>query len=165
MQRRSRTMSDPSRLKFFKVFVETQSKERLRIPVYLMHMEGQKPQVFCLSGSSGDAWQVNLVEVLEKDSDELYFTHGWATFVKDNLIEHGHLLLFQYAGELNIKVEIFSRSGCPKEAAFHARCSQSKVVDHLPELDVPLVKIQSSYDHTRVQSALWLHSKSSSLCY
>ncbi|OWM74465.1 hypothetical protein CDL15_Pgr003968 [Punica granatum] len=119
-------MSDPSRLKFFKVFVETQSKERLRIPVYLMHMEGQKPQVFCLSGSSGDAWQVNLVEVLEKDSDELYFTHGWATFVKDNLIEHGHLLLFQYAGELNIKVEIFSRSGCPKEAAFHARCSQSK---------------------------------------
>ncbi|PKI48669.1 B3 domain-containing protein REM10-like isoform X3 [Punica granatum] len=105
-------MADSGRLQFFKVFLETQSKNRLRIPpAYHKHMEGEKRQVFCLLGPSGDTWQVILVKVLEKDSNELYFRHGWATFVKDHLIENGDLLLFRYIGR---------RSSAP------ARCSFSQ---------------------------------------
>ncbi|OWM74464.1 B3 domain-containing protein Os03g0212300-like isoform X1 [Punica granatum] len=120
-------MADSGRLQFFKVFLETQSKNRLRIPpAYHKHMEGEKRQVFCLLGPSGDTWQVILVKVLEKDSNELYFRHGWATFVKDHLIENGDLLLFRYIGESNFNVEIFGCSGCPKEASFRVRCSQGR---------------------------------------
>lgn len=89
-------------------------------PAYRKHIRGRKPRIIHLSGPSGDTWQVTLA----KAEDELYFEHGWPTFVRDHAIENGELLVFRCLGESKFNVEIFSRNGCPKESAFSAKRPQ-----------------------------------------
>lgn len=50
-----------------------------------------------------------------KISDGVFFLNGWQEFVKDNLIELGDFLVFQYNGHDVFGFKIFGNSGCEKE--------------------------------------------------
>lgn len=43
-----------------------------------------------------------------------FFLNGWRKFQKDNYIDTGDFLVFQYNGDFGFKAKIFGRSGCEK---------------------------------------------------
>lgn len=45
----------------------------------------------------------------------MFFLSGWQEFVKDNLIELGDFLVFQYNGHDVFGFKLFGNSGCEKE--------------------------------------------------
>jgi len=84
-------------------------------------MEGRAYGSVSLTGPSGNIWTVQLI----KQDNDLFFHHGWSTFVVDHRLECGELLVFRYEGHLHFTVQIFDKDACEKEAAFHSECSQS----------------------------------------
>ncbi|KAK4767696.1 hypothetical protein SAY87_002837 [Trapa incisa] len=97
---------------FFKVFLEKQSTEHLRIPpAYHKHIRVSPPRVFHLSDPCGDTWNVALIRA----EGGLYFAHGWPNFVKDHALENGDLLIFSCLDEFRFRVSIFDHTGCPKD--------------------------------------------------
>lgn len=83
-------------------------------------MERKNSGLVSLEGPSGNVWQVEL----SHETGSLSLHSGWSTFVRDNLITCGDLLVFRYNGNLHFSVQIFDKSACEKEVAFHAKCSQ-----------------------------------------
>lgn len=83
-------------------------------------MEGKDSGLVSLEGPSGNVWQVEL----SHETGSLSLHCGWLTFVRDNSIMCGDLLVFRYNGNLHFSVQIFDKTACEKEVAFHAKCSQ-----------------------------------------
>ncbi|KAK2976312.1 hypothetical protein RJ640_003028 [Escallonia rubra] len=73
-----------------------------------------------LMGSSGNTWEVNLM----KNNESLFFNKGWSSFVKDHFAELWDFIVFKYDGNSHFTVKLFDKSGCEKETAFLAKCSQ-----------------------------------------
>lgn len=76
--------------------------------------------IIFLIGPSGKFWKVSLI----KFKNKYFFEDGWTVFVNDNYMKTGDFCVFTYVGNLHFKVQIFDPSGCEKEPAFHAICSQ-----------------------------------------
>ena len=83
-------------------------------------MKGRTSGLVTLVGPSGNTWDVNLIQ----QNDDLFLHHGWPAFVRDHFIESGDFLVFRYDGELHFTVQVFDKSSCEKEAAFHTESSQ-----------------------------------------
>ncbi|KAK4276634.1 hypothetical protein QN277_014761 [Acacia crassicarpa] len=91
-------------------------------------MEGRTSGLVSLTGPSGNTWRVQLV----KEGNDLFFHHGWLTFLEDHVIEVGDLLVFRYEGQLHFTVLVFDERACEKEAAFISKCSQNSCdFDHI----------------------------------
>lgn len=88
---------------------------------FMIHMEGRTSGLVILSGPSGNAWNVHLIE----QNGDLFFHYGWPAFVRDHSLECGDFLIFRYDGELHFTVQIFDQTACEKEAAFHCECGQN----------------------------------------
>ncbi|KAK7383090.1 hypothetical protein VNO78_28758 [Psophocarpus tetragonolobus] len=107
---------------FYEVYSSAFSSHRLKIPDgFACHMKGKTYGSVSLTGPSGNVWTVQLIR---QDSD-LFFHHGWSTFVVDHNLECGELLVFRYEGCLHFSVQVFDKDACEKEAAFHSKCSRS----------------------------------------
>ncbi|CAJ1972635.1 unnamed protein product [Sphenostylis stenocarpa] len=107
---------------FFEIYSSAFSSHRLKIPDgFVCRMEGRTYGSFSLTGPSGNVWTVQL---FKRDND-LFFHHGWSTFVVDHRLESGDLLIFRYEGHLHFTVQVFDKDACEKEAAFFSECSQS----------------------------------------
>ncbi|KAG4953493.1 hypothetical protein AAZX31_14G076600 [Glycine max] len=107
---------------FYEVYSSAFSSHRLRLPDgFVCYMEGRAYGSVSLTGPSGNIWTVQLI----KQDNDLFFHHGWSTFVVDHRLECGELLVFRYEGHLHFTVQIFDKDACEKEAAFHSECSQS----------------------------------------
>ncbi|XP_065618441.1 B3 domain-containing protein Os01g0723500 isoform X2 [Quercus suber] len=83
-------------------------------------MKGRTAGLVTLEGPSGNTWHVKLIQ----QNDDLFLHQGWPEFVMDHFIESGDFLVFRYDGELHFTVQVFDKSSCEKEAAFHSECSQ-----------------------------------------
>ncbi|XP_062024097.1 putative B3 domain-containing protein Os03g0621600 [Rosa rugosa] len=117
-----KVMPNARRPHFFAFFSADLSSERLKIPErFMIHMEGRTSGIVVLSGPSGNAWNVHLIE----QNGDLFFHFGWPAFVRDHSLECGDFLIFRYDGELRFTVQIFDQTACEKEAAFHSQCGQS----------------------------------------
>ncbi|KAJ1419765.1 DNA-binding barrel domain superfamily [Sesbania bispinosa] len=93
-----------------------------KIPdAFICRMEGRSYGIVLLTGPSGNTWQVRL----SKQDNDIFFHHGWPTFVGDHCLECGDLLVFRYEGNLHFTVQVFDKNACEKEAAFHSECSQN----------------------------------------
>ncbi|KAJ7970639.1 B3 domain-containing protein [Quillaja saponaria] len=105
---------------FYEVY-SCSSSERLKIPVsFIRHMEGRTFGSVMLTGPSNNTWHVHL----NQQNNNLFFQDGWTLFVSDHFIQCGDFLVFRYEGELCFSVQVFDRTACKKEAAFHSICSQ-----------------------------------------
>lgn len=87
----------------------------------MCRMEGRTYGSLSLIGPSGNVWTVQLL----KQDNDLFFHHGWSSFVVDHSLECGDLLVFRYEGHLHFTVQVFDKDACEKEAAFISECSQS----------------------------------------
>jgi hypothetical protein len=67
-----------------------------------------------LQGPSGHLWYVNLC----CDNTWASFTDGWESFVSDQFIEVGDILVFRHMGDVHFAVQVFGPSGCEKQSAF-----------------------------------------------
>ena len=93
-----------------------------KIPAgFVCHLEGRANGLVSLTGPSGKSWPVQLI----KQDNDMFFHNGWPAFVGDHRLECGDLLIFRYEGYLNFTVQVFDKSKCEKEAAFHSECSQN----------------------------------------
>ncbi|KAK2978989.1 hypothetical protein RJ640_029957 [Escallonia rubra] len=93
-----------------------------RVPLsFLKHMSGETSGSVSLMGPSGNTWEVNLM----KNNENLFFNKGWSAFVKDHFAELWDLFVFKYNGNSHFTVKVFDKTGCEKETAFLAKCSQS----------------------------------------
>lgn len=74
---------------------------------------------------------------LEDRENGLFFRNGWQGFVKDNHLESGDLLVFDYDGETKFNVKIYDRSACEKdvEAAKMNTENQARAKDENVDLD------------------------------
>lgn len=107
---------------FYEVFSSAFSSHRLKIPDrFVCRMEGWTYGSVLLTGPSGNVWTVQLI----KQDDDLFFHHGWMTFVGDHQLECGDLLVFRYEGDLRFTVQVFDKDTCEKETAFLSECSQN----------------------------------------
>ncbi|KAL9330554.1 hypothetical protein ACSQ67_000164 [Phaseolus vulgaris] len=107
---------------FYEVFSSAFSSHRLKIPDgFVCRMEGRTYGSLSLIGPSGNVWTVQLL----KQDNDLFFHHGWSSFVVDHSLECGDLLVFRYEGHLHFTVQVFDKDACEKEAAFISECSQS----------------------------------------
>ncbi|XP_014502687.1 B3 domain-containing protein Os11g0197600 [Vigna radiata var. radiata] len=107
---------------FYEVYSSAFSSHRLKIPDgFVCRMEGRTYGSFSLTGPSGNVWKVQLL----KQDNDLFFHHGWSSFVMDHRLECGDLLVFRYDGHLHFTVQVFDKDACEKEAAFMSECSQS----------------------------------------
>ncbi|KAJ9674555.1 hypothetical protein PVL29_023850 [Vitis rotundifolia] len=114
-------MKNSKRPHFFEVFQPDASSERLKIPSrFIKHMEGRTSGFVSLVGPSDNTWHVDLIQ----QNGDLFLHDGWPVFVRDHCIECGDSLVFRYDGNLHFTVQVFDRSSCEKEAAFHTKCSQ-----------------------------------------
>ncbi|KAM3758347.1 hypothetical protein ACB098_01G036300 [Castanea mollissima] len=114
-------MPNAKRPHFFDVYSAIFSSQRLKIPVrFVRHMKGRTSGLVTLEGPSGNRWHVKLIQ----QNDDLFLHQGWPEFVMDHFIESGDFLVFRYDGELHFTVQVFDKSSCEKEAAFHSECSQ-----------------------------------------
>ncbi|OVA15443.1 B3 DNA binding domain [Macleaya cordata] len=96
-------------------------KWALRIPIpFLKHIIRETSRTFYLTGPSGEIWTVSLIQNI----DGYFFEEGWQEFVRDHFMELGDFCVFIYEGNMHFTVQIFDTSGCEKESAFHAICSQ-----------------------------------------
>jgi hypothetical protein len=67
-----------------------------------------------LQGPSGHLWHVNLCCANTWAS----FTDGWESFVSDQFIEVGDILVFRHVDDVHFAVQVFGPSGCEKQSAF-----------------------------------------------
>lgn len=107
---------------FYEVYSPTSNSDRLKIPDgFICRMEGRTYDSVSLIGPSGNTWPVRLI----KQDNDLFFHHGWPMFVVDHRLECGDLLIFRYEGHLHFSVQVFDKSRCEKEAAFHSESSHN----------------------------------------
>lgn len=98
--------------RFFKVFLPEYCSERMRIPdAFVSQLDRSVPKKAILRNGNRKIWHVKVGKI----SDGVFFLNGWQEFVKDNLIELGDFLVFQYNGHDVFGFKIFGNSGCEKE--------------------------------------------------
>ncbi|OMO74944.1 hypothetical protein COLO4_26420 [Corchorus olitorius] len=90
--------------------------EQLAIPKkFALKLRNKLPETATLKGPSGLTWSVDLT----RDGDALFFTNGWAEFVKDQSLEENDLLIFRFNGESSFNVWVYDPSnGTEKEALY-----------------------------------------------
>ncbi|XP_024161386.1 B3 domain-containing protein LOC_Os12g40080 [Rosa chinensis] len=66
------------------------------------------PALCKLRGPNGKCWDVKL----EEKNNDLFFHKGWKKFVKDNYLEEGDFLVFNYDGNSLFSVTIYDKSAC-----------------------------------------------------
>ncbi|KAK3016019.1 hypothetical protein RJ639_007338 [Escallonia herrerae] len=62
------------------------------------------------------------------NNESLFFNQGWSTSVKDHFAELRDFFVFKYDGNSHFTVKVFDKSGCEKETAFLAKCSQGALI-------------------------------------
>ncbi|OMO74942.1 hypothetical protein COLO4_26418 [Corchorus olitorius] len=98
--------------------------EQLAIPKkFAFKLRNKLPETATLKGPSGLTWSVELT----RNGDALFFTNGWAEFVKDHSLEENDLLIFRFNGESSFNVWVYDPSnGTEKEALYFPAGSSSR---------------------------------------
>uniref|UniRef100_A0A7N0TPN8 TF-B3 domain-containing protein n=1 Tax=Kalanchoe fedtschenkoi TaxID=63787 RepID=A0A7N0TPN8_KALFE len=108
---------------FFKVYTTEHSFNRMKVPrEFVAYMRGRTCGAAELAGPSGETWLVELVQ----EGKHLFFTDGWQTFVKENMVEYGDFLFFKLHCNLMFSVVIFDETMCEKGVALGAKCSRGR---------------------------------------
>lgn len=65
-----------------------------------------------LNTSSEWSWKVKV----SKTRGGVYFKDGWQEFLKDNSVDDGDFLVFEYEGNMHFRVHIFDKSCCERDS-------------------------------------------------
>ncbi|XP_047331906.1 B3 domain-containing protein REM20-like [Impatiens glandulifera] len=94
---------------FFKVYTESTNSKSLQLPQkFVEELEGFVPRKPTLKSSRGRCWTVHI----EKKGHDFFFMNGWSKFVSDISLEDGHVLVFDYDGDLCFDFMHFGHSKC-----------------------------------------------------
>ncbi|XVF61915.1 hypothetical protein PTKIN_Ptkin08bG0173200 [Pterospermum kingtungense] len=97
---------------FFKVLLGDFSKQLQIPPAFAKFFHGTPlPQEIKLQNSEKRFWQVHQVEIDKK----LFFKKGWRDFVKDNVLELGDFVVFNYVRGSMFRCTIFGKNSCEKD--------------------------------------------------
>uniref|UniRef100_A0A7N0TR02 TF-B3 domain-containing protein n=1 Tax=Kalanchoe fedtschenkoi TaxID=63787 RepID=A0A7N0TR02_KALFE len=108
---------------FFKVYIADHSLNRMKVPSeFVDYMRGRTWGAAELAGPSGETWQVELA----REGKHLFFTDGWQTFVKENMVEQGDFLFFKLHCNLMFSVVIFDETMCEKGVDLGAKSSRGR---------------------------------------
>ncbi|XP_009769345.1 B3 domain-containing protein Os01g0723500-like [Nicotiana tabacum] len=93
---------------FYKVIFNPHVEE-LRIPSeFVKYITKEATETTILKGPSGKYWNMKLRE----DEEGLFFNAGgWNKFAREQQLEEGDFLLFQYDGKITFHVRIFNKNG------------------------------------------------------
>lgn len=87
--------------------------------------------------------------LVDKCSNKLVLTKGWAEFANSHDIKMGDFLVFRYTGNSQFEVKIFDPSGCVKAASHNA----VNIGQHAQNMQGDPIEILSCSDeHLRAQS-------------
>ncbi|XP_077228192.1 putative B3 domain-containing protein At5g66980 isoform X2 [Tasmannia lanceolata] len=96
---------------FFKVMLGDFA-HKLRIPpAFIKHLSRESIDKFILRNPTGRFWHVQVRRVVS----DLFLQEGWQGFVKDNSLQIGDFLVFDYGGNSNFDIRIYGKSGCEKD--------------------------------------------------
>ncbi|XP_048441886.1 B3 domain-containing protein LOC_Os12g40080-like [Pyrus x bretschneideri] len=124
----------PKKPSFFKILFGDFSLGLRIPPTFIRKNFNRRPLCKCdLRGPTG----IRRTVELEDRENGLFFRNGWQGFVKDNHLESGDLLVFDYDGETKFNVKIYDRSACEKdvEAAKMNTENQARAKDENVDLD------------------------------
>ncbi|XP_031482524.1 B3 domain-containing protein Os11g0197600-like [Nymphaea colorata] len=107
---------------FFKIMTNGSAK-RLRIPPSFLEHINVSSHHAILKGPSNNIWRVEIKQICHGT----IFRKGWKRFRRDHCLEFGDFLVFRYDGNMHFSVQIFDRSACEKESAFHVKNSKGNV--------------------------------------
>uniref|UniRef100_A0A0D9XQ23 TF-B3 domain-containing protein n=1 Tax=Leersia perrieri TaxID=77586 RepID=A0A0D9XQ23_9ORYZ len=128
--RRSRSEKEEQRndalgMSFFRVILTEQSMEILRIPPpFNRYLQNQPTGMVSLVDRNDNTW---IVELIYK-SGEFFFVHGWKEFIRDNSIETGQFVVFNYAKQSEFSVTVFKLSGIENTLPNSARVSKKVII-------------------------------------
>ncbi|XP_038682300.1 B3 domain-containing protein At5g18000-like [Tripterygium wilfordii] len=98
--------------RFFKIYLQEHSCERMQIPsAFVARIDRNFPENVILRSSRGRIWLVKVIKV----ENDVFFEKGWKEFVKDNSIEHKDFLEFKYNGGSMFDFTLFGNSQCEKK--------------------------------------------------
>lgn len=80
---------------------------------YVKRMQCGACEDVILQGPSGHLWHVDLLCAKKW----AVFTDGWESFVSEQFIEVGDILVFRHVANVHFAVKIFGPSGCEKQSA------------------------------------------------
>ncbi|XP_004305410.1 PREDICTED: B3 domain-containing protein REM5-like [Fragaria vesca subsp. vesca] len=126
---------------FFTVLVGGFS-EKMKIPrAFVNHFNG--PALCQLEGPNGNCWDVKL----EEKNNDFFFHKGWKKFVKDNFLDEGDFLVFNYDGNSCFKVTIYDESACEMdiEAAKTKRSGGAQRRDDVPPGESRIIEFKSKH--------------------
>nr|XP_011458372.1 PREDICTED: B3 domain-containing protein Os11g0197600-like isoform X2 [Fragaria vesca subsp. vesca] len=99
---------------FFKVIIPGYSTRYLRIPPpFLELISNDLSGEATLNSNTCSEWSWNVG--VTKTIRSVYFKDGWQEFLKDNSVEDGDFVVFEYEGNMNFNVQIFDNSGCERD--------------------------------------------------
>ncbi|KFK38646.1 hypothetical protein AALP_AA3G142000 [Arabis alpina] len=109
-------------LEFFKVFLPEFSSHELVIPpAFIDILEKPLPNEVSLLDEIGRVW---CVETKTQDTEERFrvvFDKGWNVFAKDQSLEFGDFLVFNYDGDSRFSVTIYANDGIKKDLGITER--------------------------------------------
>ncbi|XP_004308903.1 PREDICTED: B3 domain-containing protein Os01g0723500-like [Fragaria vesca subsp. vesca] len=126
---------------FFTVLVGDFS-EKLKMPrAFVTHFNG--PALCKLQGPTGKSWDVKL----EEKNNEIFFHKGWKKFLKDNFLDGGDFLVFNYDGDSCFSVTIYDESSCEMdmEVAKTKRSGGGRRRDHIWPGESRIIEFNSKH--------------------
>uniref|UniRef100_A0A0D3FLC9 TF-B3 domain-containing protein n=1 Tax=Oryza barthii TaxID=65489 RepID=A0A0D3FLC9_9ORYZ len=130
---------------FFKVMIGG-FRRQMTIPYkFAENFRDQIQGTIKLKARNGNTCSV----LVEKCSNKLVLTKGWAEFANSHDIKMGDFLVFRYTGNSQFEVKIFDPSGCVKAASHNA----VNIGQHAQNMQGDPIEILSCSDeHLRAQS-------------
>ncbi|CAK9150829.1 unnamed protein product [Ilex paraguariensis] len=96
-----------------------------KIPLaFALHMKANLPDKAFLRDCHGNLWPVEVAKI----GRDLFFHDGWLGFVKDNCVELGDFLVFQFDGNYMFDFKLLGRTACEKKVTgvFQFRIKEEK---------------------------------------
>ncbi|KAJ8530124.1 hypothetical protein K7X08_036959 [Anisodus acutangulus] len=99
---------------FFKFFSPENSSKRLKIPTaYTDYKNGKLPRKVSLRDRFDNMWPIGVT----KTGRNFHFQYGWEKFIKENTIEFGDFLTFEYDGNGVFDFKLLGTTGCEKKGS------------------------------------------------
>ncbi|CAI9099066.1 OLC1v1035827C1 [Oldenlandia corymbosa var. corymbosa] len=94
-------------------------------------MKERIPPTLFLRHQDGKIWKVRV----EKNGSDFYLCGGWENYVRDNSLETGDFLVFQYDGHSFYDITLLGRNGCAKRVVEMDEEEEEETEENVNEAD------------------------------
>ncbi|KAM3376273.1 B3 domain-containing protein [Capsicum galapagoense] len=112
---------------FFKVFDPETSAQRMKIPTsFIDYMNGKLTRKVSLRDGFGNMWPIGVTKI----GCDFYFHYGWTKFTKDNTLEFGDFLIFDYGKNGEFDLKLLAINGCEKKGDGGEKKREERNMEH-----------------------------------